>query len=57
MEYVPENIWEMLTLIGYAEDGDWPELAGMNDQCFSFTEAKSFVRRENKYWENRLKDG
>ncbi len=52
LEIIPSDIWETIALAGMAEKGAWPELAGTLDQSVSFTEAMSFINRENNRWDN-----
>ena len=54
LEYITEDVWEVIQYAELYEKGLPPVAGGALDQAKNFTEAASYIFRLKAYWENKL---
>lgn len=50
LDYVTEDIWEVIRYAELFERGLPPVAGGVLDQAATFVEATNIIRRETNYW-------
>ena len=55
LDYVTEDVWDVIRLAELFEKGLPPVAGGVLDQAVVFVEAANFIRHEINYWKSETK--
>lgn len=53
MEYITDDVWEVIRFAELYEKGLPPVAGGALDQAYNFIKAADFIMKENIYWKSR----